>query len=57
MLRNMLWREKLETALSDKPKIIVPNEDVLDRVALWKKKPSESSVDDAARHNPERKEK
>ena len=57
VLRNMLWREKLETALSDKPKIIVPNEDVLDRVALWKKKPSGSGVDDAARHNSERKEK
>lgn len=57
VLRNMLWREKLETALSDKPKIIVPSEDVLDRVALWKKKPSEPGVDDAARHNPERKGK
>lgn len=52
VLRNMLWREKLETALSNKPKIIVPSEDVLDRVALWKKKPSESGVDKDARHTP-----
>jgi len=36
VLRNMLWREKLETALSDKPKIIVPNRRSLDKVSLWK---------------------
>ncbi len=56
VLRNMLWREKLETALSDKPKIIVPDEEVLDRVALWKKKPSESGAEGPQYHNPERKE-
>ena len=36
VLRNMLWREKLETALSEKPKIIVPNRQSLDKVSLWK---------------------
>lgn len=56
VLRNMLWREKLETALLDKPKIIVPSEDVLNRVALWKKKPSESGAKDSTYHNPRRKE-
>ncbi len=56
VLRNMLWREKLETALSDKPKIILPDEEVLDRVALWKKKPSESGAEGPQYHNPERKE-
>ena len=38
VLRNMLWREKLETALSGNPKIIVPNRKSLDKVALWKRK-------------------
>lgn len=56
VLRNMLWREKLETALYDKPKIIVPDEDILNRVALWKKKPSESGTDGHTYRNPERKE-
>ena len=37
VLRNMLWREKLETALSGNPKIIVPNKESLDKVALWKR--------------------
>ena len=38
VLRNMLWREKLESALSGNAKIIVPNEDSLDKVALWKRR-------------------
>ena len=38
VLRNMLWREKLEIALSQNPKIIVPNGDRLAKVALWKRK-------------------
>ena len=38
VLRNMLWREKLETALSGNPKIIVPSQDSLDKVALWKRR-------------------
>ena len=37
VLRNMLWREKLETALAGNPKIIVPNKKSLEKVALWKK--------------------
>ena len=56
VLRNMLWREKLETALSNKPKIIVPNEDVLNRVALWKRKPAEIGTDNATYNNFRRKE-
>ena len=38
VLRNMLWREKLESALSGNAKIIVPNEESLDKVALWKRR-------------------
>ena len=38
VLRNMLWREKLETALSGNPKIIVPTKESLDKVALWKRR-------------------
>ncbi len=37
VLRNMLWREKLETALSGNSKIIVPSRQSLDKVALWKR--------------------
>ena len=37
VLRNMLWREKLETALSGNAKIIVPSRQSLDKVALWKR--------------------
>ena len=37
VLRNMLWREKLETALSGNAKIIVPSRRSLDKVALWKR--------------------
>ncbi|MDE3258108.1 MAG: SO_0444 family Cu/Zn efflux transporter [Gemmatimonadota bacterium] len=40
VLRNMLWREKLETALAGNPKIIVPNKKSLEKVALWKRKTS-----------------
>lgn len=36
VLYNMLWREKLETALAGKEKIIVPNQRSLNQVALWK---------------------
>ena len=36
VLRYMLWREKLETALATNPKIIVPNQQSLNKVALWK---------------------
>ncbi len=38
VLRNMLWREKLESALSGNPKIIVPDRESLSKVALWKKR-------------------
>ena len=38
VLRNMLWREKLESALSGNAKVIVPNEDSLEKVALWKRR-------------------
>ena len=41
VLENMLWREKLETALSGNTKIIVPSQDSLEKVALWKKRPDE----------------
>ncbi len=43
VLRNMLWREKLETALAGNPKIIVPNKKSLEKVALWKKRTGESN--------------
>ena len=36
VLRNMLWREKLETALAEKHKVIVPNQQSLEKIALWK---------------------
>ena len=36
VLRNMLWREKLETALANRNKVIVPNSESLEKVALWK---------------------
>ncbi|MCE2452103.1 MAG: hypothetical protein J4F48_04565, partial [Nitrospinae bacterium] len=38
VLRNMLWREKLEIALSHNSKIIVPEKGSLAKVALWKRK-------------------
>ena len=43
VLRNMLWREKLESALSGNAKVIVPNEGSLDKVALWKGKPAQAA--------------
>ena len=43
VLRTMLWREKLETALAGNPKIIVPNKKSLEKVALWKKRTGESN--------------
>ena len=36
VLHNMLWREKLETSLAGRSKIIVPNEETLNKVALWR---------------------
>ena len=36
VLHNMLWREKLEASLAGRSKIIVPSEDALSKVALWK---------------------
>ena len=36
VLHNMLWREKLETSLAGRSKIIVPSEGALSKVALWK---------------------
>ena len=36
VLHNMLWREKLETSLAGRNKIIVPTEDTLRKVAVWK---------------------
>ena len=36
VLLNMLWREKLEASLMGRNKIIVPSEDALGKVALWK---------------------
>ena len=42
VLRNMLWREKLESALSGNAKVIVPNEGSLDKVALWKRRSGEA---------------
>ena len=38
VLRNMLWREKLESALSGNSKVIVPDRESLNKVALWKKR-------------------
>ena len=36
VLETMLWREKLESSLANKNKIIVPSDQTLNRVALWK---------------------
>ncbi len=44
VLQTMLWREKLETALSGNAKIIVPNKRSLEKVALWKSKPAEAKA-------------
>ena len=45
VLRNMLWREKLETALSGNAKIIVPSRQSLDKVALWKRNTNGASAE------------
>ena len=50
VLRTMLWREKLESALSGNAKIIVPNEDSLEKVALWQNRTSAGSADAANSH-------
>ncbi len=50
VLRTMLWREKLESALSGNAKIIVPNEDSLDKVALWQNRTSAGNADAANGH-------
>lgn len=45
VLQYMLWREKLETALSGNTKIIVPNHESLEKVALWKQRaPTQSEL-------------
>ena len=49
VLRNMLWREKLETALSGNAKIIVPSRRSLDKVALWKRNSTGSGTE--SRHH------
>jgi len=36
VLQTMLWREKLESALAGRSKIIVPEDDMLNKVALWR---------------------
>ena len=46
VLRNMLWREKLETALAQKHKVIVPNQESLEKIALWKGAPDSGAVDE-----------
>ena len=43
IIQYMLWREKLETALSGKTKIIVPSQAALDKIALWKAQPGRSN--------------
>ena len=51
VLRNMLWREKLESALAGNPKIIVPNRQSFNKVAIWKKRTSEAAA--SAGHDQE----
>jgi len=36
VLQNMLWREKLETALAGRSKILVPDEESLNNIVIWK---------------------
>ena len=48
VLHNMLWREKLETSLAGRNKIIVPSEKTLGKVAVWK---SSNSAAPAASHH------
>ncbi len=54
VLRNMLWREKLETALSGNTKIIAPNLQSFSKVALWKKKSAQTG---AETHHDQRADK
>ena len=42
VLRTMLWLEKLENALTGNPKIIVPNQESLDQISLWKRQKNSS---------------
>ncbi len=51
VLENMLWREKLEIALSHNSKIIVPDKGSLAKVALWKRRSTGTSH---GAHNPGR---
>ncbi len=44
VLKNMLWREKLETALSGRSKILVPDEESLNNIVIWKNNSLTSSV-------------
>ena len=44
VLQTMLWREKLENALSGNAKIIVPNKRSLEKVALWKNKSAKTNA-------------
>ena len=48
VLHNMLWREKLETSLAGRNKIIVPSEETLSKVAVWK---SSNGATPAASHH------
>ena len=48
VLHNMLWREKLETSLAGRNKIIVPTEETLSKVAVWK---SSNGATPAASHH------
>ncbi len=54
VLQNMLWREKLETALTGNTKIIAPNLQTFSKVALWKKK---SAGKGAETHHDKRADK
>ena len=47
VLEYTLWREKTETALSGRPKVIVPNDESLSKVALWKTQPGRTAASDA----------
>jgi len=54
VLTYMLWREKLENALSGNTKIIAPNPQSFSKVALWKKK---SAGTGAETHHDKRADK
>lgn len=42
VLQNMLWRERMETALANREKIIVPSRRSQERFALWKRRANQS---------------